>query len=174
MLIVLIIVVILIVGLLGIASTKPNTFRYERSTTINAPAEKIFPLIDNLHEWAKWSPYEKLDPNMKRTYDGPDSGVGAKYGWEGNSKAGTGNMLITESTPSSKILIRLEFTRPFKCVNTAEFTLRPTATGTDVTWALTGESPFINKVMQTIYPVDKMMGQSFEEGLASLKQIIEK
>lgn len=173
MLIVLIIVAILIIGLLGIASTKPDNFHFERVVTIDAPVENIFPFIDNLHEWEKWSPFEKLDPSMKRTYSGPDHGVGAKYEWDGKGQAGAGSMEVTESSPWSRVFIKLEFTRPFQASHTADFTLKPNGNNTTVTWALDGPHPFMVKVMHTLFPMEKMLAKSFDEGLAKLKQVAE-
>jgi len=119
------IVVAAIAALLIFAATRPDTFRVERTARINAPAEKIFPLIDDFHRWGTWSPYEKLDPDMQRSFGGSASGKGATYAWESKGKAGAGRMEITESTPSSKIAINLDFTRPMEGHNVAEFTLQP-------------------------------------------------
>lgn len=163
------IVVVLIVAVLGFAATKPDTFRMSRSAPIDAPAANIFPLINNLRNWRSWSPYEKLDPDMQRTYLGAEEGLGAGYTWEGNNKAGAGRMEITESTPPSHVGLRLEFTRPFKAVNTTEFHLAPEGTGTRVTWSMFGPQAFMQKVMCIFVDMDKMLGKDFEAGLATLK-----
>lgn len=168
------IVVIAIVAFLAYCATKPDTFRIERSITINAPAEKIFPYINNLHDFGSWSPYEKKDPAMKRSYAGPDSGKGAIYAWEGNDEIGQGQMEITNATEPNNVTISLDFTKPFKAHNTVEFNLQPKGESTDVTWSLAGRNEFMCKVMQTFMDMDKMCGKDFEEGLNSLKQLAEK
>jgi hypothetical protein len=173
MLIILIVVVALVVLLLGVAAMKPDSFRVERRTSIEAPPETIFPLINDFHNWAAWSPWEKLDPAMKRSYSGPQSGNGAGYGWEGNSKAGAGRMEITESTPSSHILIKLDFLKPFEAHNTTEYTLERSGDTTSVTWAMYGPNQFIAKVMQVFMSMDKMVGKDFEAGLANMKRLAE-
>jgi len=173
MLVALIIIVVIVAGILGIAATKPDTFRFERKITINAPAESIFQLINNFHEWTKWSPYEKIDPSMSRTYSGPDSGVGAQYAWSGNAKAGAGSMEILESTPSSKILFRLEFSKPMKALNTTEFLLEPRDGAIQTTWAMYGKCPLMMKVFHLILPMDKIMARDFDAGLANLKAAAE-
>lgn len=157
-----------------IAATKPNTFRIQRSATINAPPEKVFPLINDFHNWLSWSPWEKLDPNLKRTHSGAASGQGAVYEWVGNKKVGQGRMEILESSPPSRITIKLDFIKPFETHNTTEFTLAGQGGSTDVTWAMMGQMPFMFKVMTTFMSMDKMVGKDFEAGLASMKAIAEK
>jgi len=156
------------------AATRPGTFRVERTARIPAPPEKIFPLINDFHRWGEWSPYEKLDPGMKRTFGGAPAGKGATYAWEGNDKAGAGRMEILESAPSSKISIKLDFTKPFEARNMAEFTLRPQDGATQVTWAMHGPSPYIAKLMGIFFNMDQMIGKDFETGLANLKTASEK
>jgi len=156
------------------AATRPGTFRVERTARIPAPPEKIFPLINDFHRWGEWSPYEKLDPGMKRTFGGAPAGKGATYAWEGNDKAGVGRMEILESAPSSKIAIKLDFTKPFEARNMAEFTLRPQDGATQVTWAMHGPSPYIAKLMGIFFNMDQMIGKDFETGLANLKTASEK
>lgn len=168
------ILLVLIVALLGFAATKPDIFRMERSAPINAPAATIFPLLNDFRKWKGWSPYEKLDPEMQRTYLGAEEGLGAVYTWEGNNKAGAGRMEITESTPPSHILLRLEFSRPFKAVNTTEFHLVPEGSGTRVRWSMYGPQPFMQKVMCIFVDMDKMLGKDFEAGLANLKDEAER
>jgi uncharacterized protein YndB with AHSA1/START domain len=172
--IVAIVVVVLLVALLGYASTKPDTFRIERKTTISAPPEKIFPLIDDFHGWAAWSPWEKLDPDMKRTFSGAERGKGAVYAWEGNGKAGAGTMEITDSSPPSKLTIKLDFIRPFEGHNVAEFTLEPSGGATRVTWAMHGPSSYLSKVMGVFISMDSLVGKDFEAGLAAMKAAAEK
>ncbi|HEY4201508.1 MAG TPA: SRPBCC family protein [Devosiaceae bacterium] len=166
-------IVILIIALLIYAATKPKTFRMERSTTIEAPPDKVFSLIDNFHNWTQWSPWENVDPNLQRSYDGPDNGKGAIYAYEGNSKVGAGRMEIVESNPSSKVLATLDFIKPMQAHNFAEFTLRPSGSGTNVTWAMYGPMPYMHRLMTTFLSMDKMIGKDFERGLANLKAAAE-
>ena len=169
-----VVIAILIAGILIYAATRPDTFRIERSTSIKAPPEKIFPLINDFHRWAEWSPWEKIDPAVRRSYLGADSGKGAVYVWMGNKDVGHGNMKIIESTPSSNVVIKIDFIQPFEAHNTIEFTLERQGDATKVTQAMYGPSPFISKLMGLFCSMDKMVGQKFEEGLASLKSIAEK
>jgi uncharacterized protein YndB with AHSA1/START domain len=162
------------VGVMLFASTRPDTFRVERSILIAAPAERIFPLIDDFRQWAAWSPYERLDPAMKRNYSGAASGRGAAYAWEGSGKVGAGRMEIAQSTPPSKVSMRLDFAKPFEAHNIADFTLEPQGGTTRVTWAMQGPSPFLSKVMQVFLDMDTMIGKDFEDGLANLKAVSEK
>ncbi len=164
-----IIVVVAVVALLGVAATKPNSFRVARSTVIKAPPEKIYALIDDFHAWGAWSPYEKLDPAMTRTYGGPARGLGSTYAWVGNGKAGAGRMEIVEAAAPSRLKVQLDFTKPFKARNTAIFTLVPEGDATRVTWTMEGPSPFMFKVMDVVFGMDKMLGKDFDAGLASLK-----
>jgi hypothetical protein len=150
-----------------------DTFRIARSTTVAAPPERIAPHIQDFHAWEKWSPYEKLDPQMKKTFSGAERGAGASYAWQGNSKAGTGSMTITDAT-QQKISIALHFTKPMRSENTAEFTLEPDGTGTRVTWTMVGPKNVLMKVMGVFMNMDKMIGQAFEEGLGNLKALVEK
>ena len=149
-----------------------STYKVTRNAVIPAPAEDIFPLVNSFHEWTKWSPWETVDPAMDRSYSGSDSGVGAKYAWSGNRKAGSGTMEIVESTAPNTIRIRLEFTKPFKAVNPTTFTLTPAGSGTQVTWTMTGENKGIGKVFALFMNMDKMVGTDFEKGLASLTDAV--
>ncbi len=167
------VVAAIVAVILVIAATRPDSFRVERSISIKAPAERIFPYIDDFHQWTAWSPWEKIDPALKRTYSGAPSGKGTIYAWEGNSKVGSGRMEIRESSPPGKILINLDFMKPMEAHNIAEFTLVPKGDTTDVTWAMYGPSPYLSKVMQTFFSMDKMVGGSFAEGLANLKAAAE-
>lgn len=168
-----IVVVILIAAVLILAALKPTSFRYERSTSIEAPPQKVFPLIDDFHNWKQWSPWEKLDPALQRTYSGPPSGKGAVYAWQGNKNVGSGRMEITDSQPAKKVLIKLDFISPFEAHNTAEFTLAPESGGTKVTWAMYGPSPFMPRLMSVFMNMEKMLTKSFDEGLASMKALAE-
>jgi len=173
MLTVLVIVLLAIAALLGVAATRPDQFRIERCATIQASPERIFPLINDFHRWQAWSPYERKDPAMERNYEGPKAGEGAIYGWNGNKDIGSGRMQITESIPSSRIEIRLEFFAPFKATNTAEFVLEPHGEGTRVTWAMHGRSSFMHKLMGLVFNMDKLVGKDFEEGLGHLRGLSE-
>jgi uncharacterized protein YndB with AHSA1/START domain len=167
------VLVVLIAGLLGYAATRPDTFRVERSVTIDAPPERIFPLINDYRGWALWSPWDKKDPGMQRTFSGADTGVGAIYEWSGNSAVGAGRMEIIQSVPDSRVTVDLQFTAPFAARNTAEFLLAPRDGGTSVTWAMSGPNPFLSKLMGVFVSMDDMVGGDFEAGLAALKAVAE-
>jgi uncharacterized protein YndB with AHSA1/START domain len=168
-----IVAVVVIAAVLVLAATKPDSFRVERRASIKGPPEKIFGLINDFHNWRSWSPWEKMDPAMQRTYSGPESGKGSVYEWEGNNKVGKGRMEIIDAPPPSKVAIKLDFLKPFEAHNTAEFTLAPKGDATDVTWAMHGPSPFIAKVMSVFMSMDRMVGKDFEAGLANLKAAAE-
>jgi uncharacterized protein YndB with AHSA1/START domain len=174
---ILIVIVVAVAAVLAYAATKPDTFMVRRSASIAAPAEKIFPMIDDLRAQSAWSPFEK-DPNMKRTHSGAPRGKGAVYAWDGNRQVGAGRIAITESVPHSKVVLLLDMARPFKAHNTVEFTLDrigagTNVTGTKVTWAMQGRRPYMAKVMGLFMDCDKMCGGMFEEGLAKLKALAE-
>ena len=168
-----IVVLVLVVGVLAFAATKPDSFRVQRSASIKAPPEKVFALINDLKGWNAWSPYEKKDPAMKRTLSGAPTGKGAIYEWAGNKEVGKGRMEITDAVPPSKVLIKLDFIEPFEGHNTAQFDLQPRGDMTDVTWAIYGPSPFITKLMGVFFNMDTMIGRDFETGLANLKAVAE-
>jgi hypothetical protein len=174
LLVILAVLAVAVVAILACATTKPDTFRVQRSATIKAPADKIFPFINDFHAWTAWSPYEKRDPDMKRTFGGAPSGKGATYAWDGNKNVGDGSMEILDAPASSRVTIKLDFSRPFEGHNTAEFTLEPQGATTKVTWAMNGPVPLIGKVMHVFIDMDNMIGKDFETGLASLKAIAEK
>lgn len=159
------------------AATGKGGFRLERSTVIKAPAAAVFPFINDFHQWIVWSPYEAMDPAMKRTYEGEPQGVGAVYGWQGTKKVGTGRMEILQSQEPSRVLIKLDFFAPFEGHNTAEFTLVPEDGGTRVTWAMYGPemcpNPVMKFVMGLFFNMEKMVGGQFEQGLAKLKAAAE-
>jgi uncharacterized protein YndB with AHSA1/START domain len=148
---------------------QPATFHVERSITMAAPPEAAFAHVNDLHAWAAWSPWEKLDPAMKRTYDGAPAGLGAKYAWIGNKEVGEGRMTIEKSEPGKLIRIKLEFLKPFEASNTATFTFEKTKAGNKTTWAMDGKNTFVGKAMSVVMDMDKMLGPDFERGLASLK-----
>ncbi|MGJ0514440.1 MAG: SRPBCC family protein [Methylomicrobium sp.] len=168
-----IVVAVLIASLLIYAATRPDTFRVERSAIINAPPDKIFPLINDFRKWEPWSPWEKIDLAVKRSYSGAASGKGAVYEWSGNKNIGQGRMEIVESLPPSKIKLKIDFIKPFEAHNTIEFTLVPQGDSTLVTQAMYGPSPFISRLMGIFCSMDKMVGRKYEEGLANLKALSE-
>jgi len=149
-----------------------ETFRLERSTRIDAPPQAAFALVDDFRRWTSWSPWEKLDADLQRTYSGPASGLGAVYAWEGK-KAGSGRMEIITSEPGARIVIKLDFIKPFAAHNTAEFTLAADGKGTKVTWAMTGPVTLMSKIMGIFFSTEKFVGPQFEEGLANMKRIAE-
>lgn len=163
----------LVVGLLVAAARKPGTFRVMRSIRIGAPAAKVFPLLVDFRAWAKWSPWEGLDPAMRRTHEGAASGVGAIYAWEGNKKVGKGRMEILSAKPAESVVIKLDFLAPFEAHNTATFALKPDGAGCETTWTMEGPQPFMMKVMCLFMNMDAMVGKDFEKGLAALKAVAE-
>ena len=163
-----------IAGVLILASRKPDTFRVERTASIRAAPEKIFPLIEDFHRWQSWSPYETRDPAMQRSFSGASSGKGAVYAWNGNKNVGSGRMEILDAPPPGKVVIKLDFLKPFEGHNTAEFTLLPQGDTTNVTWLMHGPAPFMSKVMQVFMNMDNMIGKDFAVGLANLKRITER
>jgi uncharacterized protein YndB with AHSA1/START domain len=169
-----IIVALLIVGILIFAATKPDTFRVQRSAAIKAPPEKVFALINDFKAWGAWSPWEKKDPAMKRTFGATTAGKGAHYAWEGNKDVGQGSMEITESMPSSKLTLKLDFLKPFEAHNIVEFTLAAQGDTTTVTWAMHGPANYLSKLIQVFMSMDSMVGKDFESGLANLKAAAEK
>jgi hypothetical protein len=172
--VIIVVLVVLIVGVLIYAVTRPGDFRIERSASMAAPPDKIFQLINDFHHWTEWSPWDKIDPALKRTYSGANEGRGAMYEWEGNKQVGKGRMEITDSSAPSKIVIKLDFLQPFEAHNTAEFTLNGAGGSTTVNWAMIGKHAAIMKVLCLFMNMDKMVGGDFEKGLASIKAIVEK
>jgi uncharacterized protein YndB with AHSA1/START domain len=165
---------VLVIGIavvLILAVMKPDTFQVRRSIAINAPPERIFPLISDFRAWAAWSPWEKKDPNLKRTFSGAESGVGAVYAWEGDKNVGTGSMRIVEADAPGKVGLKLDFIKPFEAHNDVVFALQPQAAGaaTNVTWTMTGPVPFFAKIIHVFFNMDRMVGGDFEAGLAALK-----
>ena len=173
-LIVIAILAVAVIGVLLLASTKPDTFRVTRATTIKAPPDKIYPLIVDFHRWTAWSPYENKDPAMKRTYGGTPGAVGQTYAWAGDKNVGQGSMVVTEAAAPSKVALKLDFISPFEAHNTVVFSLAPQADGTMVTWDMQGPTPFMGKIVHVFMNMDKMVGDDFEIGLAKLKAEVEK
>lgn len=167
-------IVVLVVAVLAYAATRPGRIHVHRGTNIKAPAEQIFPLINDFHRWVSWSPYETRDPAMKKTYSGAASGRGAVYEWNGNKQAGQGRMEIIEVSEPAQITIKLDFLKPFEGHNVAEFALHPQADSTRVTWSMDGPSSYMTKLIGVFFNMDKMIGKDFETGLANLKTLTEK
>lgn len=168
-----IILVVAIAGFLGYAATRPATYQVERSTRIEAPPAVIFKQLDDLRLWAEWSPWDKLDPQLLRTFEGPATGVGSAYLWQGNKDVGKGKMTIVESTPPVNIAYRLEFMEPFAAVAQARFQIAPDGTASNVTWHMDGTNNFMSKVVGIFMNMEKAIGGDFERGLASLKTVAE-
>jgi uncharacterized protein YndB with AHSA1/START domain len=169
----LLVLLILVVAVLGFIATRPNTFHIERSATIAASSDSVFAKIADFHQWASWSPWEKLDPQMTKSYEGAASGVGASYHWTGNDQVGEGRMTITEADPGHRVGIKLEFLKPWQATNNCTFALASEASGTRVTWTMDGNNNFMAKAMSTFMNMDRMVGGDFEKGLANLKTLTE-
>lgn len=163
---------VIVLAVLVYAATRPDKFRVERSVNVQALADKIFPFINDLHQWEAWTPYNK-DPAMKITYGGAASGVGATYAWEGNSKVGQGNIDIHATMPPHTVALNLNMIKPFSAKNQVEFTLKTQGDATRVTWAMEGKHIFIGKVMGIFMSMDNMVGKDFEVGLEKLKTLAE-
>jgi len=166
-------IVVLVLIVLGLAAMQPDSFRVQRTIAIKAPAEKILPLISDFHNWTSWSPWEKLDPAMKRTYSGAPKDQGAVYAWEGDDKVGAGRMEITGQAPA-KVDIKLDFLKPFESHCQTEFALETKGELTTVSWTMSGPSDFMTKLMGLAVSMDSMIGKDFEAGLANMKAVAEK
>jgi type II secretion system protein G len=162
---------VVVVGLSVYIAMQPDEFRIQRTAVIKAPGDVVFPLINDFHQWTHWSPWENLDPNLKRTYAGPEAGQGAIYSWEGNSDVGAGRMTIQDSQPNELVSIKLEFFKPFEAVSPTTFKLEPVEGGTKVTWTMEGKNNFFAKAMCLFMNMDKMVGSDFEKGLAKLDTV---
>jgi Polyketide cyclase / dehydrase and lipid transport len=165
--------VVIVVVLVVIIALQSSTYHVERSTTINAPASVVFAQVNDFHNWNAWSPWAKMDPAMKQTFEGAPAGNGAVYTWTGNSEVGEGRMTITDSHPSDLINIKLEFIRPFAATSATVFTFKPNGNQTVVTWGMTGDKNFIAKAFHLVMNIDKMVGGDFEKGLAQMKAVAE-
>jgi hypothetical protein len=166
-------VAVVVAILVAIVALQPSAFRIARTMKMTAPAAEIFPHINDMRNWLSWSPWEKLDLTMKRTYEGAASGEGQIYSWAGNKNVGEGRCTVVESRPFNLVRMRLEFFKPFKAVNDAEFTLKQLGTETSVTWAMTGQRNLMFKAMGLLMSMDKMCGGAFEQGLRDLKELVE-
>ena len=164
---------VLVLGFMAVVAMQPTEFRIARSLAMTAPADRVFEQINNLHHSPDWSPFIKLDPNIKYSYEGPESGAGAVYKWSGNDEVGEGSMTIVESKPHELVRMKLQFVRPMEDTAEAVFTLKPEGDQTNVTWAMNGKNNFIKKAFCMFLNMDRMIGDKFAEGLASMKQIVE-
>lgn len=170
---VLFVLVVLVVGLAVYVATRPAEFRVVRTATVSAPAPAVFALVNDFHNWAAWSPWAKLDPAMKQSYEGAAAGTGAVYTWAGNREVGEGRMTMTESRPPDLIRIKLEFLKPFAATNTAEFAFKPEGDRTQVTWSMFGRNNFVGKAVCLVMNMDKTLGGEFDKGLAAMKSVAE-
>ena len=168
------VVALLIAGILILAATKPDTFRVQRTATIKAAPETVFALINDFRRWDAWSPWEKKDPAMKRSFGAVTAGTGAAYAWEGNKDVGQGSMEIVESVAPGRVALKLDFVKPFEAHNTVVFMLEPKGGATHVTWAMEGPVPYFAKIIHVFIDMDRMVGRDFEAGLSAMKAIAEK
>jgi uncharacterized protein YndB with AHSA1/START domain len=169
-----IVIAMLVAAVLLFAATQPNTFRVQRSISIQASPEKVFALIDNFHNWPQWAPQDKENSSMKRTFSGAENGVGAVSDWTSRGSAGKGQMSIVESVPEKRIAVQVDFTKPFEAHNRNEFTLDAQGASTTVTWSMQGTNIYVMKLMSLFVNMDKVAGKHFEDGLANLKAVVER
>ena len=167
-------VAVVIGGFAAVVALQPSDFRIERSASIAAPAPAVFAQVNDFQNWRAWSPWEKLDPQLKRVYEGPKAGAGAQYAWVGNKDVGEGRMTILESRPGELVRIKLEFFKPFAATNTAEFSFKPAGDATQVTWSMAGQNNFVARAVCMFMNMDRMVGGQFEQGLAQIKAIVER
>jgi uncharacterized protein YndB with AHSA1/START domain len=160
--------------LIIVITGRPDEFTVSRSANISAPPEKVFPHVNDLHQWEAWSPWAKLDPSMKSNFSGADAGAGAVMAWDGNNKVGAGKMTITESQPNEMIRFQVDFQKPMQATNTAEFTFRYAGGRTVVTWSMAGKNNLMGKLFALFMDFDKMCSCQFEKGLAGLKSVAER
>ena len=165
---------LLFAGILLFATSRPDTFSVERSINIKATPENIYPLINDLHNFPLWSPFENIDPTMKRTFSGASSGKGAVYAWQGNAKVGSGRLEIVDAVPYSRVVMNLDYFEPIVAHNVCEFTLQTIGGHTRLTWRMNGPAPFLSKVMSLFTSIDKTIGTQFDLGLANLRRMTDK
>jgi hypothetical protein len=170
---ILIAVAAIVVVFIAMVALQPADFRVQRSALIAAPTQAVFAQVNDFHNWRAWSPWEMLDPQLERTYAGPQAGTGASYAWAGNKDVGEGRMTITESRPGERILIDLQFIKPMTARNTTEFLFKPEGGGTAVTWTMSGRHNFMGKAFSLLMNIDRMVGGQFEQGLANMKSLVE-
>ena len=167
------VVAVIAVVFVVIVALQPASFRIARSASIAAPPQAVFAQVNDFHKWEAWNPWGKVDPAMKHSYEGPAAGPGAVYSWAGNKEVGEGRMTIIESRPSDLVQVKLDFFKPFAATNTAEFTFKPEGNATLVTWSMSGDNNFMAKAVHLFMNMDKMIGEQFDKGLASMKAIVE-
>jgi len=165
--------VAVVVALAGFIATRPNSFSVQRTATMKASPDVAFALVNDFHQWDAWSPWEKLDPAMKKTHEGAAAGTGAKYSWVGNDDVGEGRMTIEDSKPAELVRIKLEFIKPFESASTTTFTFKPEGENVSVTWKMEGDNNFVGKAFSAFMDMDAMIGKDFEKGLASMKTLAE-
>jgi hypothetical protein len=170
---ILVAIAVAMIGIAGVASTRPDTFHVERSLTVNAAPATIFPLLNDMRQFGQWSPWEKLDPTMKRTLTCPTPGVGCTYEWSGNDKAGAGSMKITESVADTRVKVDLHFLKPMESTAVTTWAIARADTGSKITWSMDGKNEFVGKVFSLFADMDKLVGGDFENGLANLKKVAE-
>lgn len=170
---ILIALAVILIVFVGIVALQPSDFRVERSMTMAAPPSAVFEEVNDFHNWEHWSPWAKLDPAAKNSFEGPTSGKGAIMRWAGNSEVGEGSMEIMESQPNKLVQIKLDFIKPFENTATSEFKFKPEGDQTAVTWAMYGKNNFIGRAFCLFMNMDKMVGGEFEKGLASMKSVVE-
>ncbi|MBI2377881.1 MAG: SRPBCC family protein [Deltaproteobacteria bacterium] len=164
---------VLVLGLVGLIAAQPAEFEVERSAKMDAPVEIVFAEVSNFRAWEVWSPWDKLDPALKRSYSGADSGEGAKYAWEGNDEVGSGRMTIVKATPNQRIEIKLEFLKPFEATNMTIFGFQSTGASSNVSWKMTGTNNFLSKAFSLFVDMEDLVGNDFEKGLSQLKKVSE-
>lgn len=167
-------IVIAVIALVGLAATRPDKFEVKRTAIIKARPEALSAMVEDFHQWGLWSPWEKLDPDMARTYGGPAKGAGSTYAWSGKGKAGSGSMEITKVEPGREVMFDLHFLKPIKADNVGRFIFEPQGDATLVTWTMEGQSPFMAKLMGVFFDMDTLVGKDFEAGLANMKAEAEK
>ena len=173
LLLAIVVIVVVIAAFSVVVAMQPSHYRVERSATMNAPAPIVFNQVNDFHKWDAWSPWAKLDPNMKTTYEGTPAGTGAVYSGVGNSDVGEGKMTITDSKPGELVKIKLDFIKPFAASSDTVFSFKPQGNQTAVTWTMDGENNFIGKAFCMFMNMDKMVGGDFEKGLAQMKTVAE-
>jgi uncharacterized protein YndB with AHSA1/START domain len=170
---ILIALAVIVVLFIIIVSMRPAEFRVTRKATINSPPAAVFAQVNDFHKWEAWSPWAKMDPSAKNNFDGTPGQVGSQFSWSGNNKVGEGRMTLAESRPPELVRIQLEFIKPFKATNTAEFTFQAQGNQTTVSWSMFGKNNFMSKAVGLFMNCDKMVGCQFEKGLASMKSVVE-
>jgi uncharacterized protein YndB with AHSA1/START domain len=166
-------VAVLVLAFVAYVALQPSDFRVTRSATIQAPAADVFTHVNDLHKWQDWSPWAKLDPAAKATFEGPPAGPGAIFKWDGNSQVGAGTMTVTDSRPGELVRLKLDFVKPMAGTSTTELTFKPQGNQTTVTWAMFGQNDFVSRAICMFMNQDKMVGGAFEQGLANMKAIVE-